>query len=41
MIQNETAAQVPYMAPTMTTYTEAELFAQMEAWGVSGRINVK
>ncbi len=26
-----------YVAPSMTSYTEAELMAQMEAWGVSGQ----
>ncbi len=25
-----------YVAPSMTSYTEVELMAQMEAWGVSG-----
>lgn len=26
----------PYAAPTVTSYTEAELFSLMEAWGFSG-----
>ena len=26
-----------YVAPSMTSYTEAELMEQMEAWGVSGQ----
>ena len=38
MSQNNTTALAPYVKPTVSSYTEAELFSMMEAWGVSGRI---
>lgn len=38
MSQNNTTAQAPYVKPAVTSYTEAELFSLMEAWGVSGRL---
>lgn len=31
-----TNATAPYVQPTVTSYTEAELFSLMEAWGFSG-----
>ena len=37
MSQIETAT--PYVAPSVTSYTEVELFSLMEAWGVSGLID--
>ena len=36
MSQNNTTGQAPYVKPVVSSYTEAELFSLMEAWGASG-----
>ncbi len=36
MTETNAAAQAPYVQPAVTSYTEAELFSLMEAWGFSG-----
>ena len=36
MSQNNTTTQAAYVQPSVTSYTEVELFSLMEAWGVSG-----
>jgi len=40
MSQSKTTAQAPYVKPTVSSYTEAELFSLMEAWGASGTAEV-
>ena len=41
MSQIETTTQAPYAAPSVTSYTEVELFSLMEAWGVSGGLTLE